>query len=156
MPGGESQVKTRRALIICAIAVLALSIGGIYSVYAETQEDELTTDLEGCGFFAGRGWGTPFRRLMGTLTEEQRNELASEIRDLVSSKFEEWGGESRPSPSSRKSSAASYGLASRNSGRPAPRRRRSESTSPNSLRSGAWNYRRCPKTHADFNAEAVS
>jgi hypothetical protein len=91
MHGGESQVKTRKALIICAIAVLALSIGGIYSVYAETQDDEGTMDLEGCGFFTGMGWGTPFGRMMGTLSEEQRNELASEIHDLVSSKFDEWG-----------------------------------------------------------------
>ena len=84
-------MKTRKALVICAIAILALSIGGIYSVYAEIQDDGGITDLEGWGFFAGRGWGMPFRRMMGTLTEEQRNELASEIQDLVSSKFEEWG-----------------------------------------------------------------
>ena len=84
-------MKTRKALVLCAIAILALSIGGIYSVYAEAQDESGSTDLEGCGFFAGRGWGMPFGRMMGTLTEEQRNELVSEIQDLVSSKFEEWG-----------------------------------------------------------------
>ena len=84
-------MKTRKALTLCAIAVLALSIGGVYSVYAETQDDAGTAELEGCGLFAWKGWGMPFGRMMGTLTEEQRNELASEIQDLVSSKFEDWG-----------------------------------------------------------------
>lgn len=84
-------MKTRKVLLLCTIAILALSIGGIYAVYAETQDEGESTDIEGWGFFAMRGWGMPFRRVVVTLTEEQRNELVSEIQDLVTSKFEEWG-----------------------------------------------------------------
>jgi hypothetical protein len=78
-------------VLLCAVAVLALSVGVIYTVSAEDQEEGTTVDSEGRGFFAMRGWGMPFRHAIGTLTEEQRNELASEIQELISSKFEEWG-----------------------------------------------------------------
>lgn len=84
----ESLNKNRKALLICTVAVLALAIGGIYSVSAENQEEG--SDANGWGFFAMRGWGMPFRGMMESLTEEQRNELATEIKELVESKFEEW------------------------------------------------------------------
>jgi len=83
--------KISKVVLLCAVAVLAVSIGAVYAVYAENQDEGTSVDAEECGFFAMRGWGMPFRGVMGALTEEQRNELAAEIQDLVSSKFEEWG-----------------------------------------------------------------
>ena len=84
----ESLNKKRNALILCTVVVLALAIGGIYSVSAENQEEG--SDANGWGFFAMRGWGMPFRGMMRSLTEEQRNELLTEIQELMESKFEEW------------------------------------------------------------------
>jgi hypothetical protein len=83
--------KISKVVLICAVVVLAASIGAVYAVYAENQDEETSIDDEGRGFFAMKGWGMPFRGVMGALTEEQRNELAAEIQDLVLSKFEEWG-----------------------------------------------------------------
>jgi hypothetical protein len=80
--------KNRKALLICTVAVLALAIGGIYSVSADNLEEG--SDANGWGFFAMRGWGMPFRGMIESLTEEQRNELATEIQELVESKFKEW------------------------------------------------------------------
>ena len=82
--------NTSKAVLLFAVAILTLSIGGIYAVSAENQDDGTSIDPEGWGFFAKRRWGMPFRGVMGSLTEEQRNELVSEIQDLVSSKLEEW------------------------------------------------------------------
>jgi hypothetical protein len=79
--------KTRKTALICAVALLALSLGGIYAVSAQNEDDSASVnDEKGC-FFALRWRGMPFGRIMGSLTEEQRNE----IRDMISSKLEEWG-----------------------------------------------------------------
>lgn len=78
-------------MILCAVALLALSMIGIYAVSAEKEDVSTSIDSEGRGFFAMRGWRLPFGRVMRNLTEEQRNELASEIQDLISSKLDEWG-----------------------------------------------------------------
>jgi hypothetical protein len=83
--------KISKVVLICAVAVLTASIGAIYAVHAENQDEGTPVDAEMWGVFAMRGWGMPFRGMMGALTEEQRNELAAEIQDLVTSKFEEWG-----------------------------------------------------------------
>jgi len=75
--------------LTCIILALALSVGGIYAVNAGIAEQGITGD--GDGFFPMGGWRMPHRGFWGSLTEEQRNELHSEIRDLVESKLDEWG-----------------------------------------------------------------
>jgi hypothetical protein len=81
-------MKSKIALT-CIIIALALSVGGIYAVYAEGGDQGITGDGE--GIFPMKGLGMPHRGFWGSLTEEQRNELRSEIRDLVESKLDEWG-----------------------------------------------------------------
>jgi DNA-binding transcriptional MerR regulator len=83
--------KTSKAVLLCAVALLALSFVSIYIVSAENEDESASIDTEGGGFFAMRGWRMPFGRVMGNLTEEKRDELASEIQDLISSKLDEWG-----------------------------------------------------------------
>jgi hypothetical protein len=80
----------RKVLITCTIIVLVLSIGAIYAVNADGGEQGLEKDHEE-GVFPLRGWRMRFRAFKGSLTEEQRNELASEIEDLIALKCEEWG-----------------------------------------------------------------
>ena len=81
-------MKSKIALT-CVIIALALSVGGIYAVNAGNAEQGQIGDCE--GFFLMNGRGMPHRGFWGSLTEEQRNELHSEIRDLVESKSDEWG-----------------------------------------------------------------
>ena len=85
--GGESLKGTSKAVLLCVFAVMALSIGGIYAVSAQNEDDGASVDTDGRGFFAMMWRRMPFGRMMGSLTEEQRNE----IQDMIASKLEEWG-----------------------------------------------------------------
>lgn len=85
--GGESLKRTSKAVILCVFAVMALSLGGIYAASAQNEDDGVSEDAEGIGFFAMMRRCMPFGRMMGSLTEEQRNE----IQDMIASKLEEWG-----------------------------------------------------------------
>lgn len=78
-------------MLLCAVAVLALSLVGIYAVSAENEDEDTSIGTDGRRILTMRGGRISFKGIMGILTEEQRNELTSEIQDLVSSKFEEWG-----------------------------------------------------------------
>ena len=56
--------KTRQAALICVVALIALSFGGIYAVSA--QEDKgASVDAEEWGFFAMKCRGMPFGKMMG-------------------------------------------------------------------------------------------
>ena len=60
---------------------------------AEDAEEDSACEWEGLGFPLMRGWGRSFGTVFGSLSEDQRSELASEIRDLISSKLDERGVE---------------------------------------------------------------
>lgn len=81
--------KKGKGMLLTSVLLISLAIG-VYAVSAENNEGA-PEDTGGRRFLAMRGWGMHFRRGMGSLTEEQRNELSSEMHDLITSKFEEWG-----------------------------------------------------------------
>ena len=83
----ENLKKTSKAVLLCAFAVMALSLGSIYAISAQNEDKGASVDTEGRGFFALMRRGMAFGRMMGSLSEEQRNE----IHDMITSKLEEWG-----------------------------------------------------------------
>lgn len=85
--------RTRKSLLICAIVALAVVAGGVWTVAAEDAEEDSACEWEGLGFPLMRGGGRSFGTVFGSLSEDQRSELASEIRDLISSKLDERGVE---------------------------------------------------------------
>jgi hypothetical protein len=85
--------RTRKSLLLCAVIALAVVAGGVWTVAAEDAETDSACEWEGLGFPLMRGWGRPFGAVFGSLSEDQRSELASEIQGLISSKLEEWGVE---------------------------------------------------------------
>jgi hypothetical protein len=83
----ENLKRTSKAVLLCVFAVIALSLGGLYAVSGQNEDEGASIDSEGRGFFAMMQRGMPFGRMMGSLTEEQRNE----IQDMIAFKLEEWG-----------------------------------------------------------------
>jgi hypothetical protein len=86
----DSLKKRSWTVILCVFTLLALTIGGVYAISEESQEGSPLVDSE-CGrFFPMRMWGRQHGGMLGGLSDEQRNELRSEIHDLIISRFEEW------------------------------------------------------------------
>lgn len=87
----QSLNRTRKALLLCTVAVLALTVGGVLTATAADQDDATSDESNGFFLHAFRWMRGLGGNMFGSLSDEQRNELSSEIKALISSKFEEWG-----------------------------------------------------------------
>ena len=82
--------KKSKAMLIISVILMSLAIGAIWMV---TAEDDVDRSIEGEYQSLGYMWMARGLRSnsWGVLSEEQRSELASEIQNLITEKFEEWG-----------------------------------------------------------------
>jgi len=89
--------KKNKAIFITSMVVMALVIGGAWMVAADAEVEDSGVDGE-CHPFRGM-WMLRGRRFnaWSELSQEQRSELRSEIQELITNKFEEWGLEA-PTP----------------------------------------------------------
>ena len=90
-------VKKNKAIFITSMILMALVIGGAWMVAADAGVEDSAVDGESHPF---RGmWMMRGRRsnAWSELSQEQRSELRSEIQELITNKFEEWGLEA-PTP----------------------------------------------------------
>ena len=77
----------KKSILFLVVVALAISSIGILTLYAQGEDQPLNS--EECG--VRPLWRFGNRYAFGMLSEEQRQELANEINNLIESKMEEWG-----------------------------------------------------------------